>query len=154
MQFTKNKKNEVELKTKNAVAIFDHGIFVNEIELEGAGEYEIGGISIEGISDNIYIFKVEDIVLGIVNFKEKITKTDIEKLSNSEVLIVRIDGDVTGAVEQATQIEPKITIYLGSPESKEKLASSGVEVRDLENLKITRSELEEERAYFFDLANE
>lgn len=154
MQFVKNKKNELELKTKTATAVFDHGIFVNEIELEGAGEYEIGGISIEGVSDDIYVFKVEEIVLGVVDFKKKISKDDIDKLSNSDVLIVRLDGEVASAVEQANQIEPKISIYIGSSESKEKLVSSGVEISAVENVKITRSELEEERAYFFDLENE
>lgn len=154
MQFTKNKQNEVELKTKNATVIFDHRVQVNDLILEGAGEYEIGGISIEGINDNIYIFKIEEILLGAVNFKEKISKEDIEKLSNSEVLFVRLDGDVAAAVDQASQIEPKITIYSGSTEAKTKLIASGVEVLDNPNLKITRSELEEERAYFFNLAND
>jgi len=154
MQFTKNKQNEVELKTKNATVIFDHRVQVNDLILEGAGEYEIGGISIEGINDNIYVFKIEEILLGAVNFKEKISKEDIEKLSNSEVLFVRLDGDVAAAVDQASQIEPKITIYSGSEEAKSKLVASGVEVLDNPSLKITRSELEEERAYFFNLAND
>lgn len=154
MQFTKNKKNEIELKTKNAVVVFDHRVQVNDIELEGAGEYEISGISIEGMNDNIYLFKLEEILLGAVNFKEKISKEDVEKLSNSEVLFVRLDGDVASAVEQASQIEPKITIYFGSGEAGSKLKASGVDASEVENLKITRSELEEERAYFFSLAND
>lgn len=154
MQFIKNKKSEIELRSKNTVVVFDHGIRVNDVELEGAGEYEIGGVSIEGIDDNIYVFKIEDIALGAVNFKEKISKEDIEKLSNSEVLFVRLDGDIAGAVEQASQIEPKITIYFGDEEAKKKIKLSGVDADDTENLKITRSELEGEQAYFFSLAND
>lgn len=154
MQFSKNKQNEVELRTKSALVIFDHRVQVNDLVLEGAGEYEIGGISVEGINDNIYLFKIDELLLGAINFKEKISKDDIEKLSNSEVLFVRLDGDVAAAVDQASQIGPKITIYSGSSDSKEKLISNGVEVAENPNLKITRSELEEERAYFFDLAND
>lgn len=154
MQFIKNKKSEIELRSKNTVVVFDHGIRVNDVELEGAGEYEIGGVSIEGIDDNIYVFKIEDIALGAVNFKEKISKEDIEKLSNSEVLFVRLDGDIAGAVEQTSQIEPKITIYFGDEEAKKKIKLSGVDADDTENLKITRSELEGEQAYFFSLAND
>lgn len=154
MQFTKNKKNEIELKTKNATVVFDHGVIVNDVTLEGAGEYEIGGVSIEGVDDNIYVFRLEDVVMGAVDFKEKISKDNLEKLSNSEILFVRLDGNVAEAIEQASQIGPKIAIYFGSKDSRDKLVSGGVDVQESENLKINRSDLEEEKAYFFESLND
>lgn len=154
MQFSKNKKNEIELKTKNTTIVFDHKVLVNDIELEGAGEYEIGGVSIDGIDDNIYVFKLEDIVLGAIDFKQKISKEDLEKLSSCEALFVRLDGNVSDAIEQANQIEPKICIYFGSDVAKEKLKSGGIDLSDMETVKITRSDLEEERAYFFKSEND
>ncbi|OQA51802.1 MAG: hypothetical protein BWY43_00810 [candidate division WS2 bacterium ADurb.Bin280] len=154
MQFSKNKKNEIELKTKNATVIFDHKVAINDVELEGAGEYEIGGVSVEGIDDNLYVFQAEDVVLGAVDFKQKMSKEHLEKMSSCEALFVRLDGNVEDAIEQVNQIEPKISIYFGSNDARAKLVSGGIDLIEQDSVKLTRSDLEEERAYFFQSEND
>ena len=152
MQIQTNKNGELEVRTKKATIIFDHKTKVNDVELEGAGEYEISGVTIDGIDDDIYIFQAEDMILGSVNFKSKISKEHLEKLSNTEVLIVRLDGDVSKAVEQANQIEPNILIYAGNSEAKSKIKSSGATVADKESLKIAKADIGESQAYFIEVA--
>jgi len=154
MQFSKNKKNEIELRTKNSTVVFDHKVAINDIELEGAGEYEIGGVSVEGVDDHLYVFQIEGVVLGAVDFKQKMSKEHLEKMSSCEALFIRLDGNVEDAIEQANQIEPKISIYFGSNEAKEKLVSGGIDLVEQDSFKITRSDLEEERAYFFKSEND
>jgi len=153
MQIQKNKSGNLEIKSKKATVVFDGKITVNDVELEGAGEYEIGEIAIEGIDDDIYIFKIEDIVLGSVNFKTKITKENIERLANCDALLVRLDGKVSEAVEQAGQIEPDLIIYAGTPRASSELKSSGVSFTKSDSIKLTKTDIGQEKAYFIELAD-
>jgi len=154
MIIQKNKSSELEIKTKAALIVFDNKIMVNDLELEGSGEYEAGGVSVQGIDDNTYIFQFEDLTLGFISFKGKIAKEDIERLSNAEILVVRLDGNIREAVEQVGQIEPKIVVYAGALSSKEDLKKNGVSFKEEEQIKITKAEAEsEEEAYFVEIAN-
>ena len=154
MQIQKNQSGEIEIKTKAAVIVFDHKNKVNELELEGAGEYEVGGVSITGIDDDTYIFQIEEVTLGFISFKSKIAKEDIEKLSNAEVLVVRLDGSIRDAVEQVGQIEPKIVVYAGGAHARDELKKNGVSFKEEEQLKISKTEVEtEEAAYFVEISN-
>ena len=97
--------------------------------LEGPGEIEIGGIYIEGLltfhdkkrgqergENTIYLLESEDITichlgdLGEPKLKEEI----LEKVSNTDVLLVPVGGNYTINSEEAisfiNQIEPKIII--------------------------------------------
>lgn len=154
MQIQKTKSNELEIKTKRASIVFDGYVKVNDVELEGAGEYEVGGVAIQGMDDNTYIFQVEDLTIGFINFKGKISKEDVEKLSSADVLVVRLDGDVRSAVEQVGQIEPNVSVYLGSSESRDLLKSNGVSFKEEDLIKLTKAEAgTEELAYFVEILN-
>lgn len=151
MQIQTNKAGELEIKTKKAVITFDSVTKVNGVELEGTGEYEIGAVAIEGIDDDIYIFKAEDILFGSINFKNKISKENAEKLSNAEILIVRLDGEIEQAVDQVNQIEPNIAVYIGSSEAKEKLSKTSSDFESAELIKITKADISEQKAYFIEI---
>jgi len=153
MQIQTNKSGELEIKTKKAIITFDHQTKVNDVELEGAGEYETGGVSIEGVDDDIYIFQTEEIIFGSVNFKRKISKENLEKLSNAEILIVRLDGNVQEAVDQANQIEPNITVYAGSHEAEAKLSSSSANFEKKEMIKISKADIADQKAFFLEVKN-
>ena len=150
MQISKNKDGFLEIKTKSATILIDHKVLVNDVSLEGTGEYEIGEISIEGLDDNIYICQGDDINFAIVNFKEKISKELIEKLSSVSLLFARVDGNVDSAIEQVSQIEPNVSVYLGNDESLTKLKASSIALTETEILKLTKKDLETaEESYFF-----
>jgi hypothetical protein len=143
MQISKTKDNLLEVKTKSAVILINHKITINDISLEGAGEYEIGEVAVEGVDDNIYICQADEISFAMVNFKEKISKEAIEKLSSVLLLIARVDGNVEAAAEQVGQIEPNLTIFTGNKESEEKLKAAGITFTDKDSLKIGKKDLEE-----------
>lgn len=152
MQISKNKSGLVEIKTKSALIQIDHKVLINDVSLEGAGEYEIGGIAIEGIDDNIYICQGEDISFALVDFKEKISKESIEKLSSVSLLFAKIDENAEAAIEQISQIEPNVCVYLGNNASFEKLKSSSIEASQTENLKLTKKDIDEaEGSYFLEI---
>jgi len=149
MQISKNKDKFLEIKTKSAVILIDHKILINDVSLEGAGEYEIGEVAVEGVDDNIYICLVDEISFAIVNFKEKISKEAIEKLSSVLLLIARVDGNVASATEQVGQIEPNVTIYTGNAESKGRLKSSSITFEETESIKLAKKDLEETGVSYF-----
>lgn len=149
MQISKNKDNKLEVKTKKATLLLNHGVTVNDVELEGAGEYEIGEVVIEGISDDVYLCQAEDIVFAIVSFKEKLSKENIEKLSSVSLLFCRVNGNLQDALEQINQIEPNVAVYAGNDEDRAKLKTAGVTLEQEENIKVAKSDLEgDQKAYF------
>lgn len=149
MQIKKTKQNELEIKTKKAQIIIDGKVIINDVELEGPGEYEIGGISVEGVDDNIYLLNIEDIPSGLVDFKEKISKENIEKLSNVDFLIAKVNGDTETALDQVNQIEPSVVVYTGEKEVLQKIKSGGVSLSETEDIKISKSDItDEQKAYF------
>ncbi len=154
MQISKAKNGLIEIKTKAATIQIDHKIVINDVSLEGAGEYEIGEIAVEGIDDNIYICQAEEINFGMVNFIEKISKESIEKLSSVTLLFARVDQNVDAAIEQVSQIEPNLCVYLGDEASFEKLKASSVDIDKVENLKLNKKDLDEaEGSYFLEISD-
>lgn len=152
MIISTNKSGLVELKTKKASVLFNGQISINNVDLEGAGEYEIGEISVQGIEDYLYILNSEDLTIGVIDYKCKISKEQTEALSDADVLIVRINGEVKEAVEQVNQIEPKVAIYLGDEKSKIKLQETGIDFDSTDQIKLTKSDLElEGKSYFMQL---
>ncbi len=152
MQISKAKDGLIEIKTKSAIILIDHKIIINDVSLEGAGEYEIGGISIEGIDDNIYICQGEDINFAMVNFIEKISKESIEKLSSVSLLFARVDQNVDAAIEQISQIEPNLCVYIGDEPSYQKIKSASIDVDKTETLKVSKKDLDEaEGSYFLEI---
>jgi len=149
VQIKKNQKNELEVKTKKGLITIGDKVSINGVNLEGPGEYEIAGISVEGVNDNIYILNIEDIPSGLVDFKAKISKEKIEKLSDVNFLIAKLNGDISTVLDQVNQIEPKVVVYTGSTGALQEIKSGGVSLSETEELKITKSDItDEQKAYF------
>ncbi|MCX6809535.1 MAG: hypothetical protein NTZ65_02195 [Candidatus Berkelbacteria bacterium] len=149
MQFSKNKDNQLEIKTKQALILLDDIVKINDVDLEGPGEYEIGEISVDGLDDDVYIIQAEEIPVGIVNFKCKISKESVEKLSNVGLLVAQLDGDIENAIEQVGQIEPNIVFYVGEASSADKLKAGGVTCDTVESIKIQKNDIDtDQKAYF------
>jgi len=143
--------------------------------IDGPGEYEIKGVYIEGISAyhddsqgkergmiTIYTIKTEGIKichLGDLGQKE-LTATQLEKISEVDILMIPIGGVFTigskEAIKVMTQIEPKITIpmHYKLPNLKIKLAavdeflkSLGIKkIEPLPKLSIKEKDLPKEEA--------
>lgn len=151
MQVKKNQKNQLEIKTKKGTITIGDQVYINDVDLEGPGEYEIAGISVEGVDDSIYLLNIEDIPSGLVDFKTKISKEKIEKLSDVDFLIAKVNGETEAVIDQVNQIEPKTVVYTGSEGALQKIKSSGVSLNETEELKLTKSDIaEEQKAYFIE----
>ena len=151
MQIQKTKDQQLEVKTKNALIIFDGKITINTVELEGSGDYEVADVIVEGVDDYIYIFKLEDMVVGSVNFRGEISKENVNKLSSADLLIVSLNGHASKAIDQINNIETNATIYIGASESRDILKKNGITAEEIENLKFTKADFTgDQKTYFIE----
>lgn len=150
MQIQKS-KNSLTIKDKTATINFSTATDINGVELEGSGEYEIGGTIVNGYQENSYLFDVEEISMGSLDFRKNPSSETIEKLSNVEILIALLDGELNKANEVVGQIEPKVAIFAGSEQAAELLNKTSIEFEKIDSLKITKADLggEEPKNYFF-----
>lgn len=120
--------------------------------VDGAGEYEVAGIYIKGISTpTIYIVSFEDIILcHLGGFIEKNLRPEIkEEIGEVDVLFVPIDeDDGQKAAQFISQIEPKIAIPMNYKEAdlKHFLKEFGNNsIKPEEKLTIKKKDLSEEK---------
>ena len=151
MLIQKTKDQQLEVKTKNASIIFDGKITINTVELEGSGDYEVADVIVEGVDDFIYIFKLEDMVVGSVNFRGEISKENVNKLSAADLLVISLDGNVSKAIDQINNIETNATIYTGSAASRETLKKNGISAEEIESLKFSKADFTgDQKTYFIE----
>jgi len=131
-----------------------------------AGEYEVRGIFVHGISapkkdeseHTIYKFTVEDIRIGFLGaLDRKLKNNEIEDLGEIDVLIVPVGGntvmDAKLAADVVNQVEPRLIIpsYVNVKGVKEKFAEAkdfckemGCPTEEVNKAKITKSSLPQE----------
>ena len=119
MQIDWKGADKIEIKTKGATISTGAKIKINEVELLGPGEYEIAGVEIFGIANDIYLFKVEDINIGYFNsINRALSADEIKELSDISIAIIPIGGkgviDENKAVDIIKAIEPTIVIPIES----------------------------------------
>lgn len=96
--------------------------------VNGAGEYEIGGVSIFGVPsyhdekggeergrNTIYVIRIDGInVCHLGDLGHKLTTTELDEIGTVDVLLVPVGGvytvDAAGASVVVSQLEPKIVI--------------------------------------------
>lgn len=128
--------------------------------VDGPGEYEIGGISVKGISsgtaknfgpNTIYTLSFEDIILCHLGvFNEKNLKPEIkEEIGEVDILFIPlVDDEGQKASQLITQIEPKVAIPMIYKESilKQFLKEFGENgTKPVEKLTIKKKDLSEEK---------
>ena len=134
--------------------------------INGPGEYETGGIFVQGILSNhftqntIYLIQTENITITHLGrfFSKQLTGQQLEVIKDSDILIIPVGGyqtiDAKEAVKIISQVEPRIIIpmYYNIPGLKIKEINSvdkfikeiGIKVEELNKFKITKKDLPQE----------
>jgi len=116
---------EVATEARFAVAGRDEA----RLSIDGPGEYEVGDVSIRGVSaqrhidtpeqeqlSTIYRLEISDVQIGVLgNIADKLDEDQLEALGLIDILIIPVGGggytlDATGAATLIRQIEPKAVI--------------------------------------------
>lgn len=152
MQIQKS-KNSLVIKDKSSTITFGGTTSINDVELEGAGEYEIGGTIVTGFQENSYLFDIEEISMGSVDFRKSPNEKTIERVSNVEVFVALLNGELNKANDVVSQSEPKVAIFAGSSQAAELLSKTSIKFEKIDSLKISKADLggEEPKNYFFTL---
>ncbi len=166
------------LKLKGEVVTISHdatghnyvkGVSGTQHILNGPGEYEIGGVFINGIAsprksvddtkNTMFVFEYEDIsVAHLGDLDRVLTQNQIDALGQVNVLLIPVGGGNTLTAAQASElvsmIEPNIVVPMHFAQKGLKLDLSEVDrflkemgVSDVEeesSLRVTRSGLPEE----------
>jgi len=133
-----------ELKCKQG-KIYTEPAKINDFSIPGPGEYESAGISIE-YSGGISIYQAEGFnIAHLGKRKEPLSDSEIEKLSNSDVLFIPIGGkdifSVKDAMTAISEIEPKIVIPMYFDDLQEFCNARKIPNEPLESYKLAESDL-------------
>lgn len=119
-------KDAVELATEPRFAANDPSA---KLHIEGPGEYEVGEVSIRGVSatrhidtdadepiGTMYRLEIGDVRIALLgNIAPKLSEDQLEELGVVDVLIIPVGGngytlDATSAATLARQIDPRVVI--------------------------------------------
>lgn len=71
------------------------GLSIEKVILRGPGEYEIGGVEVQGVNggngDSIYVFTIDGVTVGVLGeLKEALSDKKQEKISSLDVMLISI----------------------------------------------------------------
>ena len=112
----------------------------NHFLIQGAGEYDINGVYIQGVSVSgtenkitAYTIETEDINICHLGFlgQKELTSDQLEAINNIDILMVPVGGGKSINAEEAikimAQIEPKIIIPMNYRTQKTKAKTDGID---------------------------
>ena len=145
-------QEKFEIKTKETKIDLGYRILVNNFELPGPGEYEKGGVFVEGIADNgniIYVLKVEEMnVCYLGKITRDLKEDEAKEIGNVDILFLPLgeDGSVTTkkALDLVTKIDPRIVIPMLYSDLSEFMKGEGITDGELDVFKIKKIDLPEE----------
>ncbi|TSC93236.1 MAG: hypothetical protein CEN91_273 [Candidatus Berkelbacteria bacterium Licking1014_85] len=142
MQISVNNQ-KISIKTKQATITMNDNLKINDFEVSGPGEYEVGGVMVYGLTKGGYVLKDEEFgFCWLVNRDEEIDEKKLEDLPDVEILFITLSDDLNKDLKNIKIIEPKIIVPAGGPERiKEFIEKEGNVERVDGNLKITRMSL-------------
>jgi L-ascorbate metabolism protein UlaG (beta-lactamase superfamily) len=153
MQVKKISENLLEIKSKETVLTLDGGITFGEKKLDSPGEYEIGGIFIEGIAagdQTIFSLAVEDLNLCFLGRLEKdLSQETLEQIENVDILFLPTGAEGTIDLKLASsilqKIDPRMVIPIYLENEAEFLKQEGeANPRREKSLKVSANQLPEE----------
>lgn len=141
-----------EIRTKETKIDLGYKVSVNDFAFPGPGEYEKGGVFVEGIADNgntIYVLKVEEMnVCYLGKIAHDLKEEEAKEIGNVDILFLPLGEDGSVPVKKAedilSKIDPRIVIPMLYSDLSEFKNSEGITDGELDILKIKKVELPEE----------
>lgn len=139
------KDNNLVIKTTKTNIILDDKICIGEIDILGAGEFEVSGVFVYGLSKKLYSFRAEAMLIVYFEPNQEDIDKNLDGLSDTEVLILKNGkGDISKEVSQTlSRLEPKIVVPLGFADTSILTKSEGQVIEEA-TYKITKTDLPEE----------
>ena len=128
LKFPKVEANIVTITHDHTDHNNSKGVGGDPVVVNGAGEYEIGGVSIFGVPsyhdakggeergrNTIYVIRIDGInVCHLGDLGHKLSTSELDEIGTVDILLVPVGGvytvDAAGANEVVSQLEPKVVI--------------------------------------------
>ena len=128
------------VRTKNAVVKIGETVKINDFEIQGEGEYEVGGVECQGMIDNIFVFTFGDIRLAYLNnLKRALRENETELIGEIDILLAPSCDSVKQNIQN---LEPKIAIPYNF-ENLDKFCKDFSCPEPIDRIKIKKSDLPE-----------
>lgn len=146
-------QGQFTVKTKQVAIQLGSAVSIGEKILPGRGEYEITGIEVEGLADNIFLIRAEDIYLLYLDaLNRQLTDAELEAVNIADILFVPVGGDKTDtpdltvltpdqAVKVINQIDPRIVIPMYFASIEPFRAVEGKPLELLKEFKVNKANL-------------
>lgn len=152
MQIKYKGGNHFEIKSKDLDIVLSDKVTINNFTFPGPGEYEKGGVILNGIIDQdntIYTARVEDMNLCYLgNIKNDLSEEEIKQIGNVDILFLPLGEmdtiDLKIALKLLSKVDPHIVIPMLYSDLTEFKKSEGITDGEVDILKIKKSDLPEE----------
>lgn len=142
MNISHQGKDCFRIKTKDALIITGPEPQINQVKLEGRGEYEVAEVVAEGLFDGVYIFEAEGLrIVYLDNLNRALTEKEVDQLGQVDILIIPANSVFSANV---SALEPKITLPCLVEDAKKFCSQHQCRPAKDKVLKIKPSQLAEE----------
>lgn len=147
MQISVTGDSKCRLKTKTATIELDGQLKINDLVLDGPGEYEKAGVFAEVTPDLAHLH-IETLVIAVAGQKKRqVTETELARLEDVDLLFVHADNESADELQTIAkligEIEPRIVILVGVQKGETFARIGGQTPETVENIKMTKSDLPE-----------
>ncbi|TSC92807.1 MAG: Zn-dependent hydrolase of the beta-lactamase fold-like protein [Candidatus Berkelbacteria bacterium Licking1014_7] len=141
-------EDRFRIKDKKATVVTGEKIKINDIYLEGPGEFEVANVECYGVAKNLYALELEDLKIAFIGkVKKEPSEKELEKLGEIDILIIWVGGQNGFGIDKAkkimSELEPKIIIPWDGQGLGKFCAENKCEPA-IDLLKIRKSDLAEE----------
>jgi hypothetical protein len=132
------------IKTKAGITKIGQKIKIGELDIDGPGEYEVGGTQVEVIDGIIEVF-AEGMTVGHIKKGKTLSDQDLEKLNGIDILIIGVGGgeftETKAAMDVISQIEPSVVIPMSKESVDEFIKEEGIKSEGVDEFKVNKNEL-------------
>ncbi len=162
MQIKYKGKDYFEIKSKDLDVILADKVTINNFTFPGPGEYEKGGVILNGIADQdntIYVARVEEVNLcHLGHIKHELSEEEIKQIGDVDILFLPLGEmdtiDLKVALKLVSKIDPRVVIPMLYSDIAEFKKSEGITDNEIDILKIRKSDLPEEERQIIILKNQ
>lgn len=141
---------KVELRTKSTKIVLDGGIAIGELHITAPGEYEAGGVAVEGLhspAGTIYHLFADELAIASLSEVTAIPSDEVlEEIEDADVVILplreRVGLSPAESLKLVSTLEPKLVLLHPADSTLAKKQCPKLE--ELESLKFTKRDLAED----------